>query len=181
MHSAFRLPNFMRLVAVLLAGLPAFAAAEVRLHVSYNGQSEELVAADLATLPAASAEVTEHGATHVYRGVAARDVLALVGAPFDKQLRGPGFALVVKVHAADGYVVAFALAEFDAAHREQTILLADRQDGAPLPANAAPWRLICPGDKRPARSVRQVSWLEVISVGTDRPAHPDSKPTATSP
>ncbi len=77
------------------------------------------------------ADVTEHGTKRHYHGVVARDVLALVGAPFDKQMRGSALALVVKVHAADGYVVAFALAEFDAAHREQAILLADQHGRRP--------------------------------------------------
>ena len=43
------------------------------------------------------------------------------------------------------------------------ILLADRVDGKPLPASEAPWRLIIPGDQRPARSARQVVTVRVLS------------------
>ena len=99
--------------------------------------------------------------------------------PQGEKFRGAALALVVRVRAADGYVVVFSLAEFDPAFREQTILLADHMDGAPLPATAGPLRLVCPGDKRPARSIRQVLSMEVISLATGerkRVALPKSQP-----
>lgn len=78
----------------------------------------------------------------------------------------------MRVRAADAYVAVFSLAEFDPAFREQAIILADAQDGAPLPAEAGPLRLVCPGDKRPARWVRQVISIEVVSLADDQPTKP---------
>ena len=48
--------------------------------------------------------------------------------------------------------------------RQTEVLLADTMDGKPLPADAAPFRLIAPADKRPARWVRMVKRLTVVAV-----------------
>ena len=175
-------PRSARSVGLLafcvLAG-PGLRAADSLLSVTFGDQHKDISAADLAQLAAAETDVVDHGKPHHYRGVAAHDVLALVGIPLGEKYRGTALALVVRVRAADGYVVLFSLAEFDPAFREQTILLADHMDGAPLPENAGPLRLVCPGDKRPARSIRQVVSLEVISLSTGerkRIALPKSQP-----
>lgn len=161
-----------RLWLCFVLACSGLCAAEPRLLVTYEAARRELAAADLAALPAVEVTALDHGQSHRYRGIAVRDVLALVDAPLGEKHRGSAAALAVRVRAADGYVVAFALAEFDAAFREQTILLVETQDGAPLPENAGPLRLVCPGDKRGARWVRQVTSLEVISLATPPPARP---------
>jgi hypothetical protein len=71
---------------------------------------------------------------------------------------------VLLVEAADGYRVAFALAEVDPAFSERDIILADKRDGKPLDAKEGPLRIVAPGDKRPARWVRQVTALRLIAV-----------------
>jgi DMSO/TMAO reductase YedYZ molybdopterin-dependent catalytic subunit len=70
-------------------------------------------------------------------------------------------ATYVVVDAADGYRAVFALAELDPAQTDRVILLADRKDGQPLPAAEGPLRVVVPGEKRPARWVRQVKavWI----------------------
>jgi DMSO/TMAO reductase YedYZ molybdopterin-dependent catalytic subunit len=60
--------------------------------------------------------------------------------------------------------VVFALAEFDPAFSDRSIILAEQQDGQPLPDNAAPFRVVVPGDSHPARWIRQVKSIEVISL-----------------
>jgi hypothetical protein len=42
-----------------------------------------------------------------------------------------------------------------------TLGLADTKDGQPLPPREGPFRIIVPGEKRPARWVRQVSAVTV--------------------
>ncbi len=69
--------------------------------------------------------------------------------------------MVVVVTAADGYRSALALAETDASVRDQQVILADRRDGKPLDAKEGPLRLVVEADKRPLRSARQVTGLEV--------------------
>lgn len=44
---------------------------------------------------------------------------------------------------------------------DRVILLADIKDGQPLPPGEGPFRVIVPGEKRPARWVRQVRSLTV--------------------
>ena len=84
-----------------------------------------------------------------------------VGVPTGADLRGPELAKTVIVTGADGYRVAFAMAELDPGFTERICILADRRDGAPLPANAAPFQVILSGELRPARWVRQVVSIEV--------------------
>jgi DMSO/TMAO reductase YedYZ molybdopterin-dependent catalytic subunit len=154
----------LRLMLLFVSICSGLWAAEPHLVVVYGANRKELVAADLATLPVVETEAVEHGKPHRFRGIAVRDVLALVEAPVWEKGRRSVLTFVVKARAADGYVVIFALAEFDAAFREQTILLADTEDGSPLPESTGPLRFVCPGDKRGARSIRQVTSLEVIAL-----------------
>ncbi|WP_191908757.1 hypothetical protein [Larkinella humicola] len=43
----------------------------------------------------------------------------------------------------------------------QPILLADSVDGTPLPAGVGPYRVVVPGEKKPARWVRGVKSIEI--------------------
>ncbi len=157
-------------VSLLISGSSLWAA-ESKLEVSYGAEHKEILSADLAKLPVAEIDAVDHGQSHHYHGVAVRDLLALVNAPLGEKLRGPAVGLVVRVRASDGYVGAFALAEFDPAFRDSTILLVDSEDGKPLHDSAGPFRLVCPGDKRGARWIRKVESIEVISIASE------SKPT----
>jgi hypothetical protein len=65
------------------------------------------------------------------------------------------------VEAADGYRAVFALPELDPLFTDRVILLADRRDGKSLSEREGPLRIIVPGEKRPARWVRQVVALKV--------------------
>lgn len=157
----------MRLAAILLVAalVQASPAADPpSLLISYKGKTVRLDDSGLAKLPQLEIEATGHGERHRYGGVLLRDALALVGAPSGEALRGEAIALVVRISAADGYVAAFSLTDFDPAFSDRTILLANRQDGGPLPENAAPFRLVIPQDKRPARWVRQVTAIEIFSA-----------------
>jgi hypothetical protein len=74
-----------------------------------------LSAAEVAKLPHQEQTTTDKdGKTHVYRGVALRDVLRLADAPEDKAIYNAVLAKVVLATAADGYQVTFALPEIDA-------------------------------------------------------------------
>ncbi|WP_151086207.1 molybdopterin-dependent oxidoreductase [Hymenobacter baengnokdamensis] len=122
-------------------------------------------AADLAALPRHEQATTDKdGKKHLYRGVALADVLHLAGAPAGKAIHGAVLAEAVLATAADGYRAVFALPEIDADFSPQTILLADQRDGQPLPAPDGPYQLIVPLEKKPARWVRQLTGLRVVSV-----------------
>jgi DMSO/TMAO reductase YedYZ molybdopterin-dependent catalytic subunit len=70
-------------------------------------------------------------------------------------------AITVLVEATDGYRAVFALAELDPELTDRVILLADTKDGQPLSPSEGAFRVIVPGEKRPARWVRQVRALTV--------------------
>jgi hypothetical protein len=140
------------------------AVAAPALVVTYQDKKLSLESADLAKLPAKEVEASDHETKHRYSGVLVRDILGLVGAPSGDSLRGKSLTLVVRVTGNDNYAVVFALAEFDPGFSDRTIILADQQDNQPLPDNAAPFRIVIPGDTHPARWVRQVKSIEIIPL-----------------
>jgi|HubBroStandDraft_6_1064221.scaffolds.fasta_scaffold46772_2 hypothetical protein len=99
----------------------------------------------------------------VYAGTPLMEVLKAGGLLLDSGMAGirDTIAMTVLVAASDGYRVAFALAELQPELSDRVILLADTKDGQPLPPREGPFRIIVPGEKRPARWVRQVSSVTV--------------------
>ena len=121
-----------------------------------------LQAADFKAMP--HGEVTgkdRDGKEHRYGGVPLVEVLRAAGVTLGGELRGENLMKYVVVKAVDGYEVLFALPELDADFATRTILLADTADGAPLPAGVGPYRVIVPGEKKPARWIREVKAIEV--------------------
>ena len=90
--------------------------------------------------------------------------LQKAGAPFGKQLRGKVLSTYVLAKAMDGYQVIFTLGELDPDFGNESILLADKRDGKPLPDKQGPFRLVCPNDHEGARSVRMLETLEVVRL-----------------
>lgn len=122
-----------------------------------------LDAASLARLPRATASFTAHGQQHQCEGVWLADLAAASGLPAGEALRGPALLTVLRAEAADGYRVAFTLAEIDRKLGNHAVLIADRCDGAALTAADGPLRLVVPGEARAARSVRQLRAVMVIN------------------
>jgi len=65
------------------------------------------------------------------------------------------------VKCADGYEVLFSLAELDSSFTDRIVILADSLEGKPLPSGKGPFRLVVPGEKKPARSSFQVTELVI--------------------
>jgi hypothetical protein len=139
--------------------IAAPAAAQAPLEVI--GPDGKSVAVALAALERRTVVVEDRGLRTTFEGVALRDVVARAGAVLGDKLRGTLLAQVVLVTARDGYQVAYAIAELDAAFTDQIVLLADRRDGKPLLPDTGPWQMVVPNDKRPARWMRQVVKIEV--------------------
>jgi DMSO/TMAO reductase YedYZ molybdopterin-dependent catalytic subunit len=124
-----------------------------------------LTADDLAKMPHETAAVpASDGTKIVYEGVTLLAVLQKAGAPFGKQLRGKVLSTYVLAKAMDGYQVMFTLGELDPDFGNETVLLADKRDGKPLPDKQGPFRLVCPNDHEGARSVRMLQSLEVVRL-----------------
>lgn len=140
-------------------------AAEPILKVITAEKTFAFTVEDFAALPHVDARLADQHdkKERTYSGVAMRELLTRAGAPLGEKFRGPALATGVLVRCKDGYAVLFSLAEFDENFTSRTILLADREDGAALPPSGAPLRIVSPGDKRGARSARQVVAIELIS------------------
>ncbi|HEV3036882.1 MAG TPA: molybdopterin-dependent oxidoreductase [Candidatus Angelobacter sp.] len=98
-----------------------------------------------------------------YGGVPLRDLLREAGVPSGDGLRGKALTTCVVISAVDGYQVTFSIAELDESIGNLQVLVADSEDGKPLPRAAGPLRLIVPTDKRPARWVRMVKTIRVVA------------------
>lgn len=129
-----------------------------------------LTDSSLRSLPRRTIRAAEHGQPEAtYEGVALSDVLARAGVAFGSALRGPALATYIICSAPDGYRVVFTLAELDSAFSDRPVFVVDRKDGQPLDSHAGPFRIIVPGDARPARWIRQLSEIAVVRPSDRQP------------
>jgi hypothetical protein len=112
--------------------------------IDADGHATSITAAQLAKLPRVAVEVKDHDTPAKFEGVSLSALLNSAG--------------------IEGYKVLFALAELDPAFATRDIILADTRDGKPLDAKEGPFRVVAPGDKRPARWIRQVTTLRIVVV-----------------
>jgi hypothetical protein len=103
-------------------------------------------------------------AEETYSGVRLADLLAKVGAPIGSELRGKALANYVVATGSDGYQAVLALGEVDPGFHPGEVIVADSMDGKALDAHSGPFKLVVTEDKRPARSVRNLTNIEVKSV-----------------
>jgi DMSO/TMAO reductase YedYZ molybdopterin-dependent catalytic subunit len=121
-----------------------------------------LYADDLAKMKRVSAGIKDRdGKDHEYKGVAIQEILEMAGVTTGKQLRGENLTKYLLVKCADGYEVLFSLAELDSSFTDRIIILADELEGKPLPTDKGPFRLVVPGEKKPARSSFQVTEMVI--------------------
>lgn len=126
-----------------------------------------LTKADLAAMPRTSVTIKaegEEGAESKYEGVLLYDILKQAGAPLDKQLMGKALATYLLAEAHDGYQVVYALADIDPSFGANKILVADTINGKPLFDYQGPFRLVVPGDKKGARSIRMLEKISVVRL-----------------
>lgn len=107
----------------------------------------------------------EHaGEDEIYEGVPLAAILKQAGVPQGGQIRGKVMATYVLAKGADGYQVLFSLPELDSDFQDSEVLVADTMDGKPINDKLGPLRLVVPHDKRPARWVRMLTGLKVVSL-----------------
>jgi hypothetical protein len=145
-------------------GAPAEKAASAIVVSGEGVPAQRFDLAALAKLPQQTVHAEAHGHTANCTGPNLIDVVAAVGAPSGEKLRGKNLALYVRVSAADGYRAVFALAELDPAMRDAVPIVSASCEGAPLDAKEGPFRIVVPGEKRPARWVRQVTQIDLLSA-----------------
>ena len=129
-----------------------------------QGHTTSLTPEQLAKMPHVTVNTKDHDTPALFAGAPMAAVLSSAGITMGDTLRGPRLAEALLVEAADGYKVVFALAEFDPSFATREIILADKRDSKPLGGKEGPFRIVAPGDKRPARWIRQVTSMKVVSV-----------------
>lgn len=153
-------------LAILLAVSP-YATEATAQAIEIRGdlvRPRTVTATDLGRMPRHRAEASAHGVKGLYEGILVSELLSESGITLGDSLRGQAMATYVLVEAQDGYRVVFALPELDSTFTGRPVLLADRVNGAPLPAKEGPFRVIAPGERRPARWIRQVIKITVRRV-----------------
>ena len=104
------------------------------------------------------------GKDHTYTGVILSEILKKAGVTLGPDLKGKNLNKYVLVTAKDNYQVVFALAELDKLFTDRAVILANQVDGKPLPAGEGPFRIIVQDEKKPARCVREVADIKVLSA-----------------
>ena len=99
-----------------------------------------------------------------YYGVRLSDLLTKVGAPLGSELHGEALANYIVVTGSDGYQAVLAIGEVDPSFHPGEVIVADAMDGKPLDAHTGPFKLVVTEDKRPARSVRNLTTIELKSA-----------------
>ena len=137
----------------------------LRVSAGSYHQDVSYTLSDLKSMPHTSVTIhSPHSDTdETYSGVRLADILRPLGVPLDKDLRGQALTLCVIATGSDGYRVALSLAEVDPSFHPGEVIVADSYGGETLGADA-PFRLIVSEDKRPARSVKNLTSIELKSV-----------------
>jgi len=117
-----------------------------------------LSVAQVAAMPHINVTMNDRdGKPHTYSGVSIQAILDSAGVTTGRQLRGENLSKYMLLKCADGYEVLFSLAELDSSFTDRKAIIADAEEGAPLPAGKGPFRMVLEGEKKPARDCFQVT------------------------
>jgi len=146
--------------------LPTSSKDELTLLTYSDHKAVVLSAAELRTVSHISVTIhnSHTNADEEYSGVRLSDLLAKLGAPLGNELRGKALANYIVATGSDGYKAVLALGEVDFSFHPGEVLVADTMNGKPLDAHSGPFKLVVTEDKRPARSVRNLTTIELKSV-----------------
>ena len=133
------------------------------LKITFGDKSATWTVATLASLPHVTVKVrNEHTkADEIYTGVPLISLLTPLGvhdAPRGKDLRQ-----YVVAAGSDGYEVVYSSGEITPEVNTSTVIVADTENGKPL-ADDGPLKLIATGEKRPARWVRSLGSIRVLTA-----------------
>ncbi|HTX77574.1 MAG TPA: molybdopterin-dependent oxidoreductase [Terracidiphilus sp.] len=133
------------------------------LKISFGDKTSEWTPQSFAALPHVTVNVyNEHAkANQTYSGVPLIALLKPLGVP-DKP-HGKDFRLYLVAEGSDGYQVVYSVAEVTPDVHDATILVADSMDGKPMGDNG-PLQLVATGEKRPARWVRNLVAIRVMTA-----------------
>jgi hypothetical protein len=138
-------------------------AAAGPLKITFGKRSAEWTPATLAALPHKTVTVmNEHAKSNqTYTGVALMDLLKPLGVP-DKP-HGKDLRLYLVAEGSDGYGAVYSVAEANPDVHDATVIVADTMDGKPL-MDDGPLKLVATGETRPARWVRNLVAIRVLTA-----------------
>jgi len=154
------------------ASAPAQNNATAELRISGDVATPlTLSASDLKNMPRQTLKVMNphEKKEEIYEGVAIRELLRRAGVPQNEKLRGAAMAIYVVAEASDGYRAVFSLAELDSDIQDSDVIVADTLNGAALAEKQGPFKMVAPHDKRPARWVRMLKSLTVMTAPSGKP------------
>lgn len=133
------------------------------LKINFEKKHAEWTAQTLAALPHTTITVfNEHAkANETYSGVPLIALLTPLGVP-DKP-HGKDFRLYLVAEGSAGYQVVYSVAEATPEVHDATILIADSMDGKPI-GDSGPFQLVATGEKHPARWVRNLVAIRVMTA-----------------
>ncbi len=164
--------GLLLLAACAAPAPPPAAAGGPGLTVDGNlPRPGQLSVRDLEALGAEDVPWTFRDEAHVYRGVALDKLLTHMG--FDAggggrslpaRERRPGWRNVVIAAAGDGFYSVFTCAELMPEMGATRAFVVWSRDGAPLPADEGPLRIVVTTDRKGSRSARTLTGLRVVEV-----------------
>jgi hypothetical protein len=133
------------------------------LKIAFGNKSADWTSATLAPLPHKTISVfNEHEkANQTYSGVPLIELLKKLGVPADPH--GKDFRLYLIAEGSDGYQVVYSVAEVNPDVHDGTVMVADAMDGKPI-GNSGPLQLVATGETRPARWVRNLVAVVVLTA-----------------
>jgi len=133
------------------------------LKLTFGDKSIELTAAELAAFPHTTIKLfNEHAkADQSYSGVPLALLLARLGV--SEKPRGKDFRLYLIAEGSDGYQVVYSVGEVTPDVHDGTTLVADSMNDKPLGDNGQ-FQLVTTGEKRPARWVRNLVAIRVLTA-----------------
>jgi hypothetical protein len=133
------------------------------LKIAFGGKSAEWTPAAMAALPHVTLTVyNAHAkANQTYTGVPLMALLTQVGLP--EKPHGGDLRLYLVAEGADGYKAVYSAAEVNPDLHDGTVIVADGVDGKGL-ADSGPFQLVATGERRPARWVRNLVSVKILTA-----------------
>ena len=141
------------------------AVRSTSLVVTVNGKATTLTQEQLAAMPQRALTVRNghSSAEETYSGVGVNDLLAKLGITVEGAGAKQVYRSYVKAEGTDHYWVLYSASELQAGLRTTDAIVALTLDGKPLDTDGA-FKLVVAGEKKPARWVRNLAALTVVTV-----------------
>ncbi len=141
------------------------AERSTTLTLTVGGVSKQLSARDLSAMP--QSHVLVHNAhtnrDETYTGVALYDLLSASGFPLTKETQSMYLRSYLRAQGTDFYFVIYSASEVAPDLNNSSVLVATQMDRHDLGREGL-FKLISTGDKRPARWVRNLVSLSLVTL-----------------